>query len=124
MRLEKLEKPGFINDPALRSIRFSQSISGPWAERPRRCVLTSRVAIGRVDLIGISDGGRLESYAIAPNKLLLVMKIDSVGVMRKGANLLGDGQNSYTWDVRDRLAPMAARVHFNSCSREFRLRRK
>jgi thiol-disulfide isomerase/thioredoxin len=46
--------------------------------------LTSRVAKGRVDVLGLSYGGKLEAFAMAPNKSLLVMNIDTVGVMRQG----------------------------------------
>jgi len=46
--------------------------------------LTSRVIRGRVDVPGVSNGGRLEIYAKAPNKSLTVMKIDTLGIIRQG----------------------------------------
>jgi thiol-disulfide isomerase/thioredoxin len=88
--------PVFIEDTQLPTLdqvlaKYVDAIGGKAAQMR----LTSRVATGRVDLIGISNGGRLQSYAIAPNKSLLVMELDSVGVMRKGF----DGRNG--WEQSD-----------------------
>jgi len=77
--------PELINEtspPTLDQIltRYIDAMGG----RDAQMRLTSRVAMGSVDLVGISNGGRLKLYAAAPNKSLLVMEIDSVGVMRRG----------------------------------------
>ena len=77
--------PEFIKGAALPTLdqvfaKYVEALGG----RAAQMRLTSRVAKGTVDVIGISNGGRLESYAIAPNKSLVVMKIDPIGVMRQG----------------------------------------
>jgi len=84
--------PEFIADAALPTLdqvlaKYVEAVGGKAAQMR----LTSRVAKGRVDLAGMSYGGKLESYAIAPNKSLLVMNIDTVGVMRQGF----DGRNGW-----------------------------
>lgn len=57
--------------------------------------LTSRVATGRVDVPGVGHGGKLESYASAPNKSLTIMKIGSLGILKQGF----DGKAG--WDQSD-----------------------
>jgi len=77
--------PNFISDGALPTLdavleRYVQALGG----RAAQMRLTSRVTKGRVDVPGVSDGGRLEVYAKAPNKSLTVMSIDTMGVIRQG----------------------------------------
>jgi len=84
--------PKFITDATLPTLdqvllKYVEAVGGKAAQMR----LTSRAAKGTVDIVGVSNGGRLESYAIAPNKSLLVMKIDMVGVMRQGF----DGRNGW-----------------------------
>ena len=77
--------PEFITDAALPTLdqvltKYLEAVGGKTAQMR----LTSRVAKGRVDVLGLSYGGKLEAFAMAPNKSLLVMNIDTVGVMRQG----------------------------------------
>ena len=58
--------------------------------------ITSRVAKGRIDVAGVSFGGRLETYAKAPNMSLIVMTTESLGVVKRGF----DGRMA--WAVSDR----------------------
>jgi thiol-disulfide isomerase/thioredoxin len=46
--------------------------------------VTTRVVKGKVDLIGVSRGGQLESYTMAPNRLLTVLNLQTVGVIKQG----------------------------------------
>jgi len=89
--------PNFIADSALPTVdavleKYIQAIGGKAAQMQ----LTSRVLKGRVDVPGVSNGGRLEVYAKAPNKSLTVMKLDTIGVIRQGF----DGRAGWESDQR------------------------
>jgi thiol-disulfide isomerase/thioredoxin len=106
--------PEFINDPEPPTLdqvlaKYVEAIGG----RAAQMRLNTRVATGRVDLVGISNGGRLESYATAPNKSLMVMQLDSVGTMRKGF----DGRSG--WEQSDQLGVrMSTGVSLESLARD------
>jgi len=78
--------------------------------------LTSRVTKARIDVTGVSFGGRLETYAKAPNMALTVMKAETIGVFKRGF----DGRTS--WVLSDQkgfknptpleLAALAAEADF------------
>ena len=77
--------PTFINDaqlPALDAIlaKYVAAIGGQEAQRK----ITSRVSKGRVDVPGVSFGGKLEVYAKAPNKSLTVMNVEPAGLVKQG----------------------------------------
>ena len=77
--------PMFINDaqlPALEAVltKYVTAIGGPDAQRR----ITSRVSKGRVDVPGVSFGGKLEIYAKAPNKSLTVMDVEPAGLVKQG----------------------------------------
>ena len=57
--------------------------------------VTSRVTKGRVDIAGVSFGGKLETYAKAPNMALTVMTAEPMGVLKRGF----DGRTA--WSVSD-----------------------
>lgn len=70
--------PRFIAEDALPSVdevlaKYVDAVGG----RAAQMRLSSRVTKGRVDVPGVSYGGRLETYAKAPNKALTVMKFDT-----------------------------------------------
>ena len=77
--------PTFINDaqlPALDAVlaKYVAAIGGQDAQRR----ITSRVSKGRVDVPGVSFGGKLEVYAKAPNKSLTVMDVEPAGLVKQG----------------------------------------
>jgi outer membrane lipoprotein-sorting protein/thiol-disulfide isomerase/thioredoxin len=53
--------------------------------------LKSRVTRARIDIAGVSFGGRLETFAKAPNMLVTVMKTESTGTVKRGF----DGRTSW-----------------------------
>jgi hypothetical protein len=61
--------------------------------RDAQSKLNSRVARGRVDVVGVSFGGKLETYSKAPNKSLMIMQAEPIGLFKRGF----DGQAG--WDV-------------------------
>lgn len=77
--------PMFINDPQLPTLdavltKYVAAIGGRDAQRR----ITSRVSKGRVDVPGVSFGGKLEVYAKAPNKSLTVMDVEPAGLVKQG----------------------------------------
>ena len=77
--------PTFINDAQLPSVdavlaKYVAAIGGQDAQRR----ITSRVIKGRVDVPGVSFGGKLEVYAKAPNKSLTVMDVEPTGLVKQG----------------------------------------
>src|SRR5689334_4021804 len=77
--------PMFINDPQLPTLdavltKYVAAIGGRDAQRR----ITSRVSKGRVDVPGVSFGGKLEIYAKAPNKSLTVMNVEPAGLVKQG----------------------------------------
>lgn len=60
--------------------RYVQAIGG----RDAVARITSRVAKGRIDVAGVSFGGRLETYSKAPNMSLTVMNAEPLGVLKRG----------------------------------------
>lgn len=75
--------------------RYVAAIGG----RDAQAKITSRVSKGRVDVPGVSFGGKLEVYAKAPNKSLTVMDVEPTGLVKQGFdgragwNLPGNGAN-------------------------------
>ncbi|HET6862121.1 MAG TPA: thioredoxin fold domain-containing protein [Pyrinomonadaceae bacterium] len=61
--------------------------------RDAQSKLNSRVARGRVDVVGVSFGGKLETYSKAPNKSLMIMQAEPIGLFKRGF----DGRAG--WDV-------------------------
>ena len=77
--------PMFINDPQLPTLdavlaKYVAAIGGTDAQRK----IASRVSKGRVDVPGVSFGGKLEVYAKAPNKSLTVMDVEPAGLVKQG----------------------------------------
>lgn len=68
--------------PALDAVlaKYVAAIGGRDAQRR----ITSRVSKGRVDVPGVSFGGKVEVYAKAPNKSLTVIDVEPAGVMTQG----------------------------------------
>lgn len=54
--------------------------------------MTSRVIKGRIDVPGLSFGGRFEFYATSGGKALTVMSVEPMGVVKQGF----DGQSGWT----------------------------
>jgi thiol-disulfide isomerase/thioredoxin len=73
--------------------RYIEALGGEKAQ----VRLTSRVAKGRVDVPGVSYGGRLESFSVAPNRSLTTMNLDGLGTIREGF----DGRVG--WEQSERL---------------------
>ena len=73
--------------------KYIAAIGGRDAQRK----ITSRVIRGRVDVPGVSFGGKIEVFAKAPNKSLTIMNIEPIGLLktgfdgRTGWNLSGNG---------------------------------
>lgn len=77
--------PTFINDAQLPTLdavlaKYVAAIGGEDAQRR----ITSRVTKGRVDVPGVSFGGKLEVYAKAPNKSLIITNVEPVGLVKQG----------------------------------------
>lgn len=77
--------PTFINNTPLPTLdavlaKYVAAIGGRDAHRR----ITSRVSKGRVDVPGVSFGGKLEVYAKAPNKSLSVMNVEPAGLIKEG----------------------------------------
>ena len=77
--------PTFIRNAPLATLdavlaKYVAAIGGRDAHRR----ITSRVSKGRVDVPGVSFGGKLEVYAKAPNKSLSVMNVEPVGLIKEG----------------------------------------
>lgn len=64
--------------------------------RDAQSKLNSRVASGRVDVVGVSFGGKLQTYSKAPNKSLTVMQAEPIGLFKRGF----DGQSG--WNVSEK----------------------
>jgi len=81
--------------PTLDSIlmRYITSIGGKDAQAK----LTSRVSKGRIDVAGQSFGGKITSYAAAPNKALTVVNAEPLGSYKRGY----DGRVG--WNLSDKL---------------------
>jgi thiol-disulfide isomerase/thioredoxin len=76
--------PTFINNgplPTLDAVlaKYVAALGGRDAQRR----ITSRVSKGRVDIPGVSFGGKVEVYAKAPNKSLTVMNAEPVGLIKE-----------------------------------------
>jgi len=90
--------PTFINNaplPTLDAVLAKYVAATGGRDAHRR--ITSRVSKGRVDVPGVSFGGKLEVYAKAPNKSLSVMNVEPVGLIKEGFDgragwsLIGNG---------------------------------
>lgn len=68
--------------PTLNSIleRYVVALGG----REAVAKLNSRVTRARIDVAGVSFGGRLETFAKAPNMLVTVIKTESTGTLKRG----------------------------------------
>lgn len=88
--------PNFITNaplPTLEAVfaKYVEAIGG--REALRR--FTSRVTKARVDVPGVSFGGKLEVYA-TPNKSLTIMNVEPIGVLKQGF----DGRTG--WNLSDK----------------------
>ena len=84
--------PNFITNASLPTLdavltKYVEAIGGRDAQRR----ITSRVTRARVDVPGVSFGGKLEVYAKAPNKSLTMMNVEPFGVLKQGF----DGRTSW-----------------------------
>jgi thiol-disulfide isomerase/thioredoxin len=89
--------------------RYSDAVGS----RAAQMRITSRVTKGRVYMPGMSDGGRFQNYAMAPNKTLSVMNVDNFGLARQGF----DGKTGWESDqsgIRDASAERLARLSRSS----------
>ncbi|HSE20972.1 MAG TPA: thioredoxin fold domain-containing protein [Pyrinomonadaceae bacterium] len=64
--------------------------------RDAQTKLNSRVAKGRVDVVGVSFGGTLKTYAKAPNKSLTIMQAEPIGLFKRGY----DGQSGWSLSAK------------------------
>lgn len=62
--------------------RYEQAVGGARALN----AVTSRVASGTLDIVGISRNGSFETYSQAPNKTLSVLSAHSMGTVKLGFN--------------------------------------
>ena len=77
--------PKFINDASLPSLdtvlqKYVDAIGG----KDALAKLTTRVIKGKVDLAGVSRGGKMESFMKAPNRSLTVLEMGPLGVTKQG----------------------------------------
>ena len=72
--------------------KYIAAIGGREAQRK----ITTRVTRGRVDVPGISFGGKVEVYAKAPNKSLTVMNVEPMGLIKHGF----DGRTGWNLSVK------------------------
>ena len=77
--------PEIVTDAKLPSLdavlqKYIDAIGGKDAQAK----ITSRVIKGKVDLVGVSRGGKLEGYMMAPNKSLMVLEVHPIGVTKEG----------------------------------------
>ena len=104
--------PKFITDASLPTVdailtKYIQATGGRDAQRR----ITSRLTKGKIDVAGVSFGGRLEVYAKAPNKSLTVMDVEPMGLIKQGFdgrtawNLSDKGMQSLGWSELAVLAP-------------------
>ena len=69
--------------------KYVAAIGGREAQKK----ITSRVSKGRVDVPGVSFGGKLETFEKAPNKSLSIMDIEPMGLIKQGF----DGRTSWNF---------------------------
>jgi len=109
--------PGVVTDAKLPSLdtvlqKYVEAIGGKDAQSK----LTSRVIKGKVDLAGVSRGGKMESFTKAPNKSLTVMDVAPVGVIKQGFDGRTGWYSSKTTGTRNltgaELAALAADADF------------
>ena len=109
--------PGVVTDAKLPSLdtvlqKYVDAIGGKDAQLK----LTSRVIKGKVDLAGVSRGGKIEIFTKAPNKSLTVMDVAPLGVIRQGFDGRSGWYTSKTTGMRTmtgaELAALAADADF------------
>jgi thiol-disulfide isomerase/thioredoxin len=98
--------------------RYEQVIGGKEAMMR----LSTRVTKGKVDVAGVSFGGRMEVYSKAPNRTLTVMDAEPIGLLKRAF----DGRSGWSQDrgglqsvSGDELTTLAADADFY---REIKLR--
>ena len=110
-------QPSVVTDATLPSVdtvlqKYVDAIGGKEA----LAKLTTRVIKGKVDLIGVSRGGRMESYTMAPNKSLTVMDVHSLGIIKHGFDVRSGWYSSNKVGTRNlkgpELAALAADADF------------
>ena len=77
--------PALLTDSKLPSLetvlqKYADAIGGKAALEK----LTTRVIKGRVDLAGVSRGGKMESFMMAPNKSLTILDMQPIGLTKLG----------------------------------------
>lgn len=92
LRAQIVEVPPAKTRAALPSVdtvldKYVAAIGGRDTQRK----ITSRVSKGRIDVPGVSFGGKLEVYAKAPNKSLTITNVEPMGLVKEGF----DGRNSW-----------------------------
>lgn len=104
------------NQPNIDAIinKYVQAVGGKTAV----AAVMSRVTKGRIDIPGVSFGGRLETYAKAPNMSLTIMSAEPIGNFKRGydgrtAWALSDEQGAHLPTPKE-LASLAAEsdIHF------------
>jgi hypothetical protein len=89
--------PEMVTDAKLPSLdvvlqKYIDAIGGKDAQTK----LTSRVIKGKVDLVGVSRGGKLEGYMMAPNKSLMVLDVHPIGVTKEAF----DGRSGWVFSQK------------------------
>lgn len=92
LKAQIVEVPPAKTSAALPSVdtvldRYVAAIGGRDTQR----MITSRVSKGRIDIPGVSFGGKFEVYAKAPNKSLTITNVEPMGLLKEGF----DGRNSW-----------------------------
>jgi hypothetical protein len=80
--------------------KYVAAIGGREAQRK----ITTRITRSRVDIPGVSFGGKMEVYAKAPNKSLTVMNVEPMGLVKQGF----DGRNG--WNLSGNGADVASEI--------------
>lgn len=94
--------------PSLESIlqKYADAIGGKDAVAK----LTTRVIKGKVDLAGVSRGGKMESFMKAPNRSLIVLEMGPLGITKQGFDGRTGWYFSKTGGVRNLTGPELAAV--------------
>ena len=102
--------PALVTDslPSLDTVlqKYADAIGGKDALEK----LTTRVIKGKVDLAGVSRGGKMESFMMAPNKSLTVLDMQPMGVTKQGFDGRTGWYFSKTGGMRSLKGPELAAV--------------
>ena len=94
--------------PSLETVlqKYADAIGG----KDALAKLTTRVIKGKVDLAGVSRGGKMESFMKAPNRSLTILELGPLGITKQGFDGRTGWYSSKTGGVRNLTGPELAAV--------------